>query len=184
VVILIAGHGHTGKTLLAQKLLERLSYPYLSIDHLKMGLIRAGLTALTPESDDAELTAYLWPVVREMVKTTIENRQNLIAEGCYIPFDFAASLEERYLREVFYVCLIFSERYIRERYADIFTHERAIEHRVSDSRCPPEELIAAHRRNLELCERYGLDHILIDGPYDIGACADAVAARIAQRRQV
>ena len=85
MVILIAGGSHTGKTLLAQRLLERHHYPYLSIDHLKMGLIRSGQTALTPE-DDRELTDYLWPIVREMVKTAIENRQNLIVEGCYIPF--------------------------------------------------------------------------------------------------
>ena len=39
MVILIAGGSHTGKTLLAQRLLERHHYPYLSIDHLKMGLI-------------------------------------------------------------------------------------------------------------------------------------------------
>ena len=90
MVILIAGGSHTGKTLLAQRLLERYYYPYLSIDHLKMGLIRSGQTALTPE-DDRELTAYLWPIVREMVKTAIENRQNLIVEGCYIPFDWKAS---------------------------------------------------------------------------------------------
>ena len=68
MVILIAGGSHTGKTLLAQRLLERYHYPYLSIDHLKMGLIRSGQTALTPE-DDRELTDYLWPIVREMVKT-------------------------------------------------------------------------------------------------------------------
>ena len=87
MIILITGATHTGKTLLAQKLLERYCYPYLSIDHLKMGLIRSDNTTLTPADDDA-LTAYLWPIVREMIKTAIENRQNLIVEGCYIPFDW------------------------------------------------------------------------------------------------
>ena len=88
MIILIAGASHVGKTVLAQKLLEKYRYPYLSIDHLKMGLIRSGNTDLTPLSEDAELIAYLWPIVREMVKTAIENRQNLIVEGCYIPFDW------------------------------------------------------------------------------------------------
>ena len=54
--------------LLAQKLLEKYKYPYLSIDHLKMRLIRSGNTELTPVSDEIELTAYLWPIVREMIK--------------------------------------------------------------------------------------------------------------------
>ena len=46
-----------------------------------MGLIRSGNTVLTPEDDDA-LTDYLWPIVREIIKTAIENKQNLIVEGC------------------------------------------------------------------------------------------------------
>ena len=88
MIVLITGASHVGKTALAQKLLEKYKFPYLSIDHLKMGLIRSGNTALTPMSDDEELTGYLWPIVREMIKTAIENDQNLIVEGCYIPFDY------------------------------------------------------------------------------------------------
>ena len=93
MILFIAGASHTGKTALAQRLLERYQYPYLSIDHLKMGLIRSGHTSLTPMSSDEELTKYLWPIVCEMVKTAVENRQNLIVEGCYIPFDGKATLK-------------------------------------------------------------------------------------------
>jgi len=35
MIVLITGASHTGKTVLAQKLLEKYKYPYLSIDHLK-----------------------------------------------------------------------------------------------------------------------------------------------------
>ena len=93
MIILITGASHTGKTLLAQKMLEKYKYPYLSIDHLKMGLIRSGNTELTPEDDEA-LTGYLWPIIREIVKTAIENKQNLIIEGCYIPFDWRRDFED------------------------------------------------------------------------------------------
>ena len=82
MIVLIAGASHTGKTVLAQKLLEKYHWPYLSIDHLKMRLIRSGKTELTPLSEDADLTAYLWSVVREMIKTAVENGQHLIVEGC------------------------------------------------------------------------------------------------------
>ena len=51
MVILITGATHCGKTLLAQRLLEKYKYPYLSIDLLKMGLIRSGCTSLSPEED-------------------------------------------------------------------------------------------------------------------------------------
>ena len=101
MIILITGASHTGKTLLAQKMLEKYKYPYLSIDHLKMGLIRSGNTLLTPEDDD-DLTAYLWPIVREIIKTAIENRQNLIVEGCYIPFTWEKDFEAEYLKNIKY----------------------------------------------------------------------------------
>ena len=77
MVILISGASHTGKTVLAQKILEKYQFPYLSIDHIKMGLIRSGNTGLKPE-DDNELVNYLWPIIREIVKTAIENHQNLV----------------------------------------------------------------------------------------------------------
>ena len=93
MVILIAGSSHTGKTLLAQKLLEKYKYPYLSIDHLKMGLIRSENTELTVEDDD-KLTDYLWNIVKEIIKTNIENNQNIIIEGCYIPFNLKESFED------------------------------------------------------------------------------------------
>lgn len=51
MIILITGASHTGKTALAQRLLERYRYPVLSLDLLKMGLIRSGQTSLTPEDD-------------------------------------------------------------------------------------------------------------------------------------
>lgn len=110
MVILIAGASHTGKTLMAQKLLEKYKYPYLSIDHLKMGLIRSGQTTLTPVDEEDKLTAYLWPIVREMIKTAIENHQNLVVEGCYIPFDWKADFEPEYLEEIQYYCLVMTRQ--------------------------------------------------------------------------
>ena len=108
MIILITGASHTGKTLLAQRMLEKYKYPYLSIDHLKMGLIRSGNTALTPEDDEA-LTDYLWPVVREIVKTAIENEQNLIVEGCYVPADWRKDFDERYMPFIRFICLAMTE---------------------------------------------------------------------------
>lgn len=122
MIVLIAGASHTGKTLLAQRLLEKYKYPYLSIDHLKMGLIRSGNTELTPLSNDSELTEYLWPIVREMIKTAIENGQNLIIEGCYIPFDWKKDFSVDYLENIRFFCLVMSENYIRTHFNDICIH--------------------------------------------------------------
>ena len=166
MVILIAGASHTGKTAYAQKLLEKYRYPYLSIDHLKMGLIRSGQTALTP-MDDEKLTDYLWPIVREMIKTAIENRQNLIVEGCYIPFDWQKDLQSAYLSQVQYTCLIMSRRYIENHFSDILGYANVIEQRLDDSGLEMEGMIAENAHNLSQCTKYGLPYILIDEEYTL-----------------
>lgn len=139
MVILITGASHTGKTLLAQRMLEKYKYPYLSIDHLKMGLIRSGKTNLTPEDDDA-LTEELWPIVREIVKTAIENRQNLIVEGCYIPSDWRNDFSEQYLQSIRFICLAMSDAYIEAHIGEIRNHASTIETRLYDTGCTIETL--------------------------------------------
>lgn len=167
MIILITGASHTGKTALSQKLLEKYKYPYLSIDHLKMGLIRSGNTELTPMSDDAELTAYLWPIVSEMIKTAIENNQNLIVEGCYIPFDFAKDFENEYLDNIRCYCLVLSENYIKKHFADIKRYASVIENRLDDDGCTVESVLEDNARYLELAQKHKVNYILIDDKYEI-----------------
>lgn len=168
MIILIAGASHTGKTLLAQKLLETYHYPYLSMDHLKMGLIRSGNTSLTVFDDD-KMTEYLWPIVREMIKTAIENRQNLIVEGCYIPFDWRRDFPEEYAKEIVCRWLIMTPEYIRSHFADIRDHANAIEARLDDSGLNPENLIRENNRNLEQCQEYGCAYIMVEDTYSVEA---------------
>lgn len=164
MIVLITGATHTGKTKLSQKLLEKYKYPYLSIDHLKMGLIRSGNTALTPE-DDKELTPYLWNIVKEMIKTAIENNQNLIVEGCYIPFDWKNDFDSEYLKEIKYYCLIMTRKYIENHFVDIKEFANVIENRGDDSYCTKEVVLRNNLENLELCKKYGCNYILIDHDY-------------------
>lgn len=166
MIILITGASHTGKTALAQKLLDRYKYPYLSIDHLKMGLIRSGYTSLTPEQDD-ELTDYLWPVVREIIKTAIENEQNLIIEGCYIPFDWSRDFEDEYLKHIKYYCLIMSENYIKNNFPLIKSYASIIEDRAEDDWCTMKNALEDNKKFLTLAQRYNADYILIDDKYEI-----------------
>ena len=167
MIILIAGASHTGKTALAQKLLEKYKYPYLSIDHLKMGLIRSGNTKLTPMSSNNELTAYLWPIVCEMIKTAIENKQNLVVEGCYIPFDWAKDFDEKYLDNIQYYCLVMSEGYIKNHFADIKKYASVIENRLDDEGCTLESVLRDNLEILNLAQEYKVNYIVIDDKYDI-----------------
>jgi len=167
MIILITGASHTGKTALAQQLLEKYKYPYLSIDHLKMGLIRSGNTELTPISDDGDLTSYLWPIVREMIKTAIENGQNLIVEGCYIPFDWQKDFVSEYLENIKYFCLVMSEEYIRNHFADIKKYANAIENRLDEEWCTIESVLADNTEILALAQKYDVNYILIEDKYEI-----------------
>ena len=164
MIILITGASHTGKTLLAQRLLEKYKYPYLSIDHLKMGLIRSENTGLTPEDDDA-LTDYLWPIVREMIKTAIENRQHLIIEGCYVPFDWRNDFDERYLRSIRFICLAMTDNYIESHFDEIKGHSNDIESRLNDD-CTIDSLKEDNRRYVEGFRRVGERVVLINGDYE------------------
>ncbi len=166
MIILITGASHTGKTVLSQKLLEKYRYPYLSIDHLKMGLIRSGNTSLTPLSNSDDLTKYLWPIVREMIKTAVENEQNLIIEGCYIPFDWKKDFENEYLQNIKYCCLVMSERYIKNHFDDIKRYASAIEERLDDEGCTLESVLRDNAQVLELAQKNNADYILIDDEYE------------------
>ena len=165
MIILITGASHTGKTVLAQRMLEKYKYPYLSIDHLKMGLIRSGNTDLAPD-DDAELTEYLWPIVREIIKTAIENEQNLIVEGCYVPFDWRNSFDEQYLPSIRFICLAMSDEYINSHFGDIKTHGSDIENRLDDSYCTVEQVMKDNRQIIAGYKSSGEKITLITDNYE------------------
>lgn len=166
MIILITGASHTGKTLLAQRMLEQYKYPYLSIDHLKMGLIRSSNTELTPLSDDEALTAYLWPIVREIIKTAIENNQNLIVEGCYIPFDWRQDFDDRYLPSIRLICLAMTEEYIKSRFDAIVKHESDIESRLVEHDVTLDGLTAENQRMIEGFRNAGEQVVLVESDYE------------------
>lgn len=165
MVTLISGASHTGKTLLAARLAKKYGCLTLSIDHLKMGIIRSGLTSLTPY-DDAELESFLWPIVREIVKTAVENRQELVVEGCYIPFTWRGDFTDGYLAHIRYICLAMSESYVRGHFDDIVIHASDAEQRLDDG-CALETLLEENARSIAMCREHGLDAYVIDGEYSL-----------------
>ena len=165
MVIIITGASHTGKTILSQRMLEKYKYPYVSIDHIKMGLIRSGNTELTPMDDD-KMTEYLWPIVSEMIKTAIENKQNLIVEGCYIPFDWKKSFSSNYLNEIRLICLAMTDEYIENNFEDIINHASDIESRFDDSDCNVDWIKKENQRFIDGFKDDAQDIILIKDDYE------------------
>ena len=180
MVVLIGGSSHTGKTLLAKRMIEAYKYPCISIekrmieaykypcisiDLLKMGLIRSGNTALTPV-DDARLKPYLWNIVKEIVKTAVENDQDLIVEGAYIPCDWKRYFNKKYLESIRAYFIVMSANYIERHWADIVGHACEIEHRRSDE-FSPYVAISENIENLAQCKKYGCNIIYIDGAYRV-----------------
>ena len=164
MVVLITGASHAGKTVLAQKMLEKYKFPYLSIDHLKMGLIRSGNTELTPLDDD-KLTGYLWPIVREMIKTVIENNQNLVVEGCYVPYNWRKDFNESYLKNIKFICLALSEVYIDRHFEDIKKHSSDVEERLDDSDCTIESVKSDNKMFIDGFKEAGEQIVIIEDDY-------------------
>lgn len=168
MIYLIGGCTHAGKTALAQKMVEKYHYSCLSLDHLKMGLIRSGMTTLTP-CDDDKMTDLLWPIVKEMIKTAIENNQNMIIEGCYFPYDWKTYFTEEYLPHIRLIWLVMSERYVENHFEEIQKYASIIEERLDDGDCTKELLLRDNRLCLELCQKHGCEYLLIDEEYNVTA---------------
>lgn len=165
MVIIITGSSHTGKTNLAQNMMKKYDYPYMSIDHIKMGLIRSGLSNLTPY-DSVELQALIWPIIREIIKTVIENEQNLIVEGCYVPSDWSDDFDEIYLNKIKFYCLVMSENYIENNFDKIIGNSSVIEKRKFKTDMTKSDFIKANKYYLEVCKSKDYNIILIDKNYE------------------
>jgi putative acetyltransferase len=168
MIILIGGESHTGKTLLAQKLMEKYKVPYLSMDHLKMGLYR-GLKdeRYHPIQAHKPLGEAMWPIVKAMIMTCVENSQSLIVEGCYILPHLVNDFADEYRPHITAVFLGFSESYIREKYeTDIINYASVIEQRDEDDLGPIESYILKNEHMKNECEKHGCDFYEIDDEYE------------------
>jgi putative acetyltransferase len=171
MVILIGGAGCVGKTLMAQKLLEKYKFPYLSIDHVKMGIYRGWFNCgFTPESEDEIITEKIWPIIKGTIMTNIENEQNIIIEGCYFPESIEKEFDKRYLSKTIFLNIIFSEEYIRENILEkIIKNRNIIENRGYEFDYSNEEVnkyILENKNNKEKCIKNNIKYFEINKNYD------------------
>ena len=102
-----------------------------------------------------------------MMKTAIENQQNLIVEGCYIPFNWQADFDGEYLKNIRYTCFVMSRRYIEDHFDDIRAYENVIEKRLCNFDLRKDEFIAENAYNLAQCLAHNLPYLLIDQAYEV-----------------
>ena len=164
MIYLIGGSSHVGKTFFSQKLMEDIKVPYVSLDHIKMMFIRSGLTKLTVE-DDYEMRYFLWPYMAEYIKTCVENEQNLIVEGCYIPENYRDAFTEEYLKNIRSVYIVMSEDYIRNHVDDLIDKASVIECRIADE-VDIERLIMCSKEFKELGTANNIPVLEIDKTFD------------------
>ena len=103
----------------------------------------------------------------EIIKTAIENEQNLIVEGCYIPFGWSKDFESEYLKNIKYFCLVMSNKYITNHFSDIKQYASVVENRGEDEWCTIEMVLRDNAEILEQCQKYKVNYILIDDEYQI-----------------
>jgi 2-phosphoglycerate kinase len=167
MIILIAGGSCTGKTLLADKIMRKYAIPYYSMDHLKMGLFRAmDDCGFTPLDSNEHIGSKLWPILREMIKTAIENNQNLIIEGAYLLPEYLKEFEEIYMDHVLPIFIAFTENYIRASFdSGIIKHRSVIEKRIHQENRDVEALIKENLTMIRYCDDSNTNCFIIEKDY-------------------
>ena len=171
MVILIGGVSCTGKTIMAQRLLEKYMIPYLSIDHVKMGLIRGNKYCdFSATDNDDELTTKLWPIVKGIIMTNIENRQHIIIEGCYLPPEHIRDFEPQYLEQIIALYIGFSKNYLEKYFiTGIVEHRNEIElkeYNGHDDYINLDNFINLHTQLKERCRKYNAKFFEINEDYE------------------
>lgn len=153
---------------MAQKLLEKYKMPYLSIDHLKMGLIRANINCRFTQYDSDRLIAEkIWPILKGIIMTNIENKQNIIIEGCYLFPDLIRELGKEYLEQIIFITIIFSPDYIKNNFElKIIRYRSVIENRLYQENRPISYFIKEHQELKKECIENNLTYFEINKDYE------------------
>ena len=170
MIILISGVGYAGKTLMAQRLLEKYHYPTLSIDHIKMGLYRADIGCGFTPTDSAEFIGEkLWPILKGIIMTCVENNQNLVIEGCYLFPEKINELEVEHLDNIISFYLGFSTEYVEEYFeSKILKHSSVIEQRgeCDATLQAMQEFIVQNNMYKERSDKFGAKYFEIQNNYE------------------
>lgn len=168
MVILIGGTGCTGKTLFASQLMRKTNIPYFPLDHLMMGLYR-GLPncGFTPMDGQLVLGEKMWPVIKGMIMTNIENEHNIILEGVQLLPQLLHDFPAAYPEHILPVFLFFSEQYIHENFErKIMKYRSAIESRGDSDELTAAKLLRDAKQLKEQCLQNEIVFFEVEVDYD------------------
>ncbi|MDC7222280.1 MAG: adenylate kinase [Spirochaetales bacterium] len=168
MIILITGASSTGKTCLAQKLLEKYHFPYYSLDHIKMGLYRGEKNCpFSPTDSREKITRCLAPLIEGIIRTALENGQNLIMEGCYFHGESLIPLMGEYPGEIQGVTLFMEESYCLERFrSHVIKHRNSIEQRQYEEERSAEQFLRENRLYAEEAAKSGFKLLSIQDDFE------------------
>lgn len=153
MIILINAPSSTGKTYLAKQLVGALHYSCVSMDHIKMGWYRGGLECpFHPEDEDQLIVPYLWPIIKGMMETCIENHQDHIIEGIYVDFKDLSKCIHQYPDQIISINICFSKEYIIQHIDDIFKYRHIIEKRGYEDTRSLDQFIQEHTLFKKECQ--------------------------------
>lgn len=163
MIVLIGGVGHTGKTLLSQRLLEQYRIPSTSLDHLKMGLA-GGFPGcgFGPEDSWKWIGERMAGMVENMLRVCRENGQSILLEGCYLMPEQAKKEMEKGAAAVF---LAFGDGYIDRNFQRILDFENVIERRRFPGDLSLQKLKEENCQIKEACRRAGVPLVEVSEDY-------------------
>lgn len=97
MLYVLGGAPRAGKSIIAGKFLEKAGIPYFSLDILMMGFAK-GLPeyGLDPDDDELRVAEQLWPVVKAMATTLVEDGIAYLIEGVQLDPRHVSELVARF----------------------------------------------------------------------------------------
>ncbi len=97
MLYLIGGAPRAGKSILARRLLTMRKVPYFPTDLLMMGLAKSmALPGLNPHHSAQTRSPMMWPILRGIATTIVENGDDYLLEGDVLMPENAAELRNRF----------------------------------------------------------------------------------------
>ena len=101
MIYILTGIAKSGKSLVANRLIQKYSLPTFSTDYIMMMLVRGNKTlGIDPDGEDEIVANQLRPYINGLIQTMVENKVDYFIEGVHFNPDFARELLDKYPNDV------------------------------------------------------------------------------------